>query len=107
MPQYVVRLTHPPDQCPVSNSKVRERMIKGAPEMPRVAQKLGIKFLAGPLVLGAEHEGLAVVETTSVEVIHEFLLQTGLVQWNSVHVSSAKSIEESMKELEKLPPPLY
>ena len=107
MPLYVVRLSHPPDQCPTSNSKVRQMALKSMPDMPRLADKLGIKFLAGPLVLGAEHEALAVVEANSVETVHELVIQSGLVQWNAVRVSSAQSVQESMAELEKVPPPLY
>lgn len=34
MPQYVIRLTHPPDQCPTANAKVREMFITGAPALP-------------------------------------------------------------------------
>lgn len=107
MPQYVVRLTHSSDQCPTSNSKVRERMLKAAPEMPKLAQKLGIRFVAGPLVLGSEHASLAVVEAEKIENVEELILLSGLAQWNSVRVCTAKSLEESMKDLEKSPPPIY
>ncbi len=51
MPQYVVKLTHTPDQCPMSNSKIRKRLIEGEPEMPNLAAKLGVKIVAGPLAL--------------------------------------------------------
>jgi len=107
MPQFVVRLNHPPDQCPTSNSKVRERAAKGATEIPKLAQKHGIKFIAGPLVLDAEHEGIAVVEAERPEAIHAFVLESGLMQWNSIRVTLAQSLVESMQELEKVPPPIY
>jgi hypothetical protein len=107
MPQYVVRLEHSSDQCPIANSKVRDRMLKGAPEIPILAQKLGVKFLIGPLILGAEHLSLAVVEAEKAETVQEFILRSGLSQWNSVRVSAAKSLEESIKDWEKSPPPIY
>ena len=107
MPQYVIRLTHPPDQCPTANSKTREMFIKGAPELPQLAQRLGLTFLAGPLILGAEHDGIAVVEADKLETVQEFILQSGLVQWNSVRVSQAMSVQEAIQSLEKVPPPLY
>jgi hypothetical protein len=107
MPLYVVKLVHTSDQCPSANGKVRERIVKGAPELPKLAQKLGIKFLVGPLVMGAEHESLAVVETDKVETVNDFILQSGLMQWNTVKVSSAKPLDEGMKDLEKMPPPIY
>jgi uncharacterized protein with GYD domain len=107
MSQYVVRLVHTPDQCPSSNSKIRDRMIKGSAEIPRLAEKLGIRFVAGPLVLAAEHEGIAVVETDRPEAIHEFILQSGLMQWNSVRVTPAQTLQDAMKDLERVPTPLY
>jgi hypothetical protein len=78
-----------------------------AADIPRLAQKHGIRFLAGPLVLDSEHEGVAIVEAAKPEAIHEFIGETGLMQWNVVRVSLALPIEESMKELEKIPPPIY
>lgn len=107
MPLYVVRLTHPPDQCPISNTKVRQMMVKGAPEIPKMAQKMGIKFVVGPLVIGAEHDGLAVVEANQLETVQDFVLQSGLSQWNSVRVSQAVPLDEALKQLDKAPPPLY
>ena len=74
MPQYVIRLVHTSDQCPTSNSKVRERVLKGMPEMPKLAQKLGVKFLAGPLLLGSTHESLAVVEARNVETVDDMMM---------------------------------
>jgi len=81
--------------------------VKGAPELPQLAQKLRIRFLAGPLILGAEHEGVAVVEADKIETVQEFILQSGMVQWNSVRVSHAMSVQEAIESLEKVPPPLY
>jgi hypothetical protein len=67
MPHCVIRWTHPPDQCPTANSKIREMVVKRAPELPQLAEKLGIKFVAGPLVIGDEREGVAVVEADMIE----------------------------------------
>lgn len=107
MPQYVLRLSHPPDQCPTSNSKVRELFVKVGKDTPQLAQKLGIKLLAGPLILGSEHEAVVVVDTDKVETVQEFIIQSGLVQWNSVRVTQAMSLEEAAQTLERVPPPLY
>jgi hypothetical protein len=107
MPQYFVRLEHSSDQCPLANSKVRDRVTKAAPEIPTLAQKLGMKFVAGPLVLGSEHLSVAVVEAEKVEIVQEFVLRSGLSQWNSVKVSTVQSLEDSFKDLEKSPPPIY
>ena len=107
MPQYVVRMNHPPDQCPTANAKTRKMLVEGASSIPQLAQKLKIKFVAGPLIIGMEHDGIAVVEADSVETVQEFILQSGLVQWNSVRVSSARTLPEAIEEMKRMPPPLY
>jgi hypothetical protein len=107
MPQYFVRLEHTSDQCPSANSKTRERVLQSAPEIPKLAQKLGLKFIVGPLVLAAEHVSVVLVETEKIETVQEFVTRAGLSQWNSVRVSTVQSMEESLKDLEKMPPPIY
>ncbi len=107
MAQYVVRLTHTPDQCPSANSKVRDRMLKGMPEMPKLAAKLGIKFVAGPLALATEHESVTIVESDRPEAVEDFIMQSGLMQWNTARVSPARPLQDVISELDKLPPPLY
>ena len=107
MPTFVIRLTHSSDQCPTANSKVRERVVGGAGEMPKLAQELGVKMVAGPLVLASEHESVAVVEADSVETVNTFVFQSGLIQWNSVRVSFAEPLEVALQHMEMMPPPLY
>ena len=86
---YVVKLQHTSEACPMANAKARERAIKGAPEMPKLAQKLGVTIVTGPLILGSSHESIAVAEADRIETVEEFILQAGLVQWNTVHVYAA------------------
>jgi hypothetical protein len=79
-------------------------MEKGAPAFPGLGQKPGVKFIVGPLVLGAEHESITVVEADRVEAVDNFVIQSALVQWNTVKVSSAMTMEEAMKMMPSLPP---
>jgi hypothetical protein len=107
MPQYVVRAVHTSDQCPTANSKVRERVTQGMTQLPQLAQQLGVKILTGPLILATEHETIAIVEAGSIETVEDFVLQSGLMQWNSVRVSSARPLQDAPAEFGKMPPPLY
>jgi len=43
MALYLIRLVHTSDQCPSANAKIRERVQKGTPEMPKLAQSSGSK----------------------------------------------------------------
>jgi hypothetical protein len=108
MPLYFIKLTHSAEQCPSANTTVRERVLQGMPELPRLAEKLGIKILSGPLALVTEHESFAVVEADRVEAVQEFLMLSGLMQWNTARVSPAKPLQDVLKDdLPRMPAPLY
>ena len=107
MPQYVVRTIHTSDQCPASNSKIRNLVVSGAATIPQLAEKLGVKIVLGPLVLASEHEGITVVEAANVEAVGQFVMQSGMVQWNSVRVSASQTMQAALQELSSIPPPIY
>jgi len=73
----------------------------------RAASHLGVKIVIGPLVLGAEHENIAVVETDSIEKVVEFSEMSSLAQWNSVRISPARTMAEALQEVQSMPPPVY
>ncbi len=77
MPTFVVRLVHTSVRCPTANSKVRERVLGGAAEIPKLAQDLGVTIVTGPLVLGSEHESIAIVEADRVESVNDFVQRSG------------------------------
>ena len=77
--------------------------MRGASDLPKLAQKLGVKFLAGPLV-SAAHTSFAVVEAERVDAVRDLILQSGLIQWNSVEVVPSVTMEQATAEIEKLTP---
>jgi hypothetical protein len=107
VPTFFVRLTHTSDQCPIANSKVRERVLSSAGQIPALADRFGIKMVVGPLVLGAEHESVAVVEANGVEAVNEFVQESGLIHWNSVRVSLAEPLQDALGRIDSLPPAIY
>ncbi len=107
MPQYVLRAQHSSDQCPSANATIRDFVTKGIPEIPQIAAKLGVKVLLGPLVLGTEHESIAVVEAESIEKVVDFSELTGMGQWNSVRISPARTMQEALQQLQSLPAPIH
>jgi hypothetical protein len=107
MPTYFLRLTHTSDQCPTASSKIRERVLGSAADIPKLADQLGVKIVVGPLVLGSEHESVGIVEADAVETVNEFIQQSGLIQWNSVRVSMAEPLQDALARIEKIPPAIY
>ena len=99
--RYTLWLSHTSDQCPAANSKVRALVEKGLPEMPKLAEQIGVKFLA------SEHDAVAVVEAQTVEAVNELVMRSGMVQWNSVRVYVATPMADALAELKNIPAPLY
>ncbi len=74
-----------------------------AGEMPKLARKFGIQFLAGPLVSNG-HKAVAIITAETVEAITDFLQESGLIQWNSLEVIPSQPMEEALKGLDRLKP---
>ena len=100
---FVLLASHTPETCPTSNSKTREVLLKGAPEMPDLARRLGVKIIAGPLV-NREHLVVLVAEAAKVEAIDQFISESGMAQWNSVRVLPSLTMEEGLKEVAAMKP---
>jgi hypothetical protein len=64
-------------------------------------------MVLGPLVLGPEHESIAVVQASRVEVVIDFIRQCGLIQGKSVTVSIAEPLHDALGRLDTIPPAMY
>lgn len=103
MDQFALIMTHPPDQCPTSNETIRKQFLNTGPEIERLGKKLGVEFVAGPLI-GTEHKSVSIVRAKDVKALRDFILESGLIQWNSVEVMPGISMKEAAEEIEKLKP---
>jgi hypothetical protein len=100
--QYVVLATHTPDLCPTSNAKIRELMKQGSKEIPSLAGKLGVKIVTLN-VFGPDHQVIAVVEADDIERVRDFVMESRLIQWNTVNVHATYTMEEALAKADKLP----
>jgi hypothetical protein len=98
---YVVLAQHAAEVCPTSNSKTRAAVEKTMPEMPKLAQKHGLKILAGPTV-SHEHLTVIVAEAPKMESLHEFIADSGLAQWNQVRVVPSMTVEDGLKDVDRM-----
>lgn len=99
MPIFVVTATHTADQCPLSNSKVRKIFKRNLTERPKVAQKAGVKFLAGPL-FSFNHKTIVILDAPKVESVMEVLTELHIAQWNSVEVQPYLTAQEADKSID-------
>ena len=102
MLQYALIGTHPPDTCPLSNKSVREFVKKMMPELPKIAEGLGIKFLT-QVILEPSHKTLMIMEAPNAESVTEMSIKGGLQHFNDNELYVVQSIEEGMQRLDQLP----
>jgi hypothetical protein len=70
------------------------------PEIPKIAQKVGVTIVAGPFV-NREHTIVSVVETDKAENVDRFLVESRLPQWNTVRILPSLTIEQAMQEIQQ------
>jgi hypothetical protein len=95
---YAVLASHGPEICPTSNAKSRDFVMQTAPQIPKIAEKVGVKVLAGPYV-SREHISVIIVEASTSENLDTFLVESRLPQWNSCHILPALPMEQGVEEI--------
>jgi hypothetical protein len=101
--QFVILAEHPPQLCPTANAKTREMMKQGSNDIPALAQKLGLQILT-LRAFGGDHIVLAVVEAADIEKVRNFVMESRLIQWNTIKIHPTWSMEEALEKADKLPP---
>ena len=101
--QFVMIAEHTPQFCPTANGKIREMMKQGMKEIPAVAKRLGMEIV-NLRVFGGDHIVLAIVEAPDIEKVRNFMMESKLIQWNTIKVYPTWSLEEAMERADKLPP---
>ena len=100
---FVLLGTHNPEVCPTSNAKTRDLMMQTGAEIPAIAERSGVKIIAGPYV-NHEHLTVAIVEADKAENVDRFILDSKLNQWNSMRILPSRTTEEGMQELQESAP---
>src|SRR5207253_8104163 len=100
MEQFALIATHPPDQCPTANETIRKFFLNRSPEMTKIAERLGVEYLAGPIIT-TEHKSYSIVKAKNVEAVRNFLIERGHLQWNSVDVVHRVPIDQALEEQHK------
>ncbi len=95
---YVIVGEHSAEVCPTSNAKTKALLLEVGPQIPGIAEKNGVKMVAGPYV-NREHTTVAIVESDRPEAVDTFLMQSRLPQWNRVRVIPSFPLEEGMKDI--------
>ena len=103
MATFAVIAEHPPELCPTSNARTRQMMKEGAPQIPQLAEQLGVDIVT-LRVFGPDHIVLAVVEANDIEAVRDFIFRTGLIQWNRTRIHATYSMEEALARADDMEP---
>ena len=95
---FVVLGAHSAEVCPNSNAKSKAMLLEIGPQIPTIAEKHGVKIVAGPYI-NREHLTVVIVETERAEALDAFILESRLAQWNTVRILPSHPMEVGMKEL--------
>ena len=95
MATFAIIAEHPPQLCPASNERTRQMLSDGAPQIPRLAEQLGVEIVT-LRVFGPDHILLAVVEASDIEAVRDFAWQSRLAQWNTTRIHATYSIDEAL-----------
>jgi hypothetical protein len=101
--QYVILGQHPPDLCPTSNAKTRQRIEQMMTQMEAAQKRHQVSVRSGH-VLGTSHRLVVFTEAPNVEAVRDFVMETGLIQWNSVEIYPAWDLDEAVQQANALTP---
>lgn len=100
---FVLLAVHTADVCPTSNAKTKELLLETGPQIPGIADKNGVRIIAGPFV-NREHTTVVIVEADKADQVDSFIQEARLSQWNQVRVLPSLPLEEGMKEVQSNTP---
>jgi hypothetical protein len=95
---FVVLGSHSAEVCPLSNAKSKALLLEVGPQIPKIAEKHGVKIVAGPFV-NREHLTVVIAEAERAEDLDSFIVESRLQQWNTVRVLPSQPMEVGMKEV--------
>ncbi|MFD4544326.1 hypothetical protein [Streptomyces bauhiniae] len=102
MTTYVAITLHPPQLCQTSNKVCGEMYKKLGPKVSD-ASKYGVTIHMGPLIT-SDHRSFWVVEAENYDDLRRFVVESGLIQWNSVTTLPVIDYATALTEVESLAP---
>ena len=99
---FVLLAEHTAEVCPLSNSRTKELLLQTASQIPDMAEKNGVKLLAGPFV-NRQHMIVVIAEAETADAVDSFIHEARLDQWNQVRVVPSLPIQDAMQEIQDSP----
>ena len=100
---FVVITEHPPNLCASANAMVRKQMTEGFPQLPNLAKSMGVEiaYVGIPVV---DHKIFMVLKAPNFETARKFIVESGIMQTNTIHIYPVVSFDEAMGMVGSLVP---
>ena len=101
MPTFLIISRHSPENCPLSNEKMKAMTLELPGKLGGLENKHGVKRV-GAWTVVPEHLLVWVYEAPSSEALQKFSMEPELLKWmafNTSEIKLAMSLEESIKLL--------
>ena len=94
--EYVGLVRHSPESCPGSNAEIRKRAEQALGKMEEIGKKHQVKPKSMH-VLTPSHLLVFICEAPSIEAVRDFLMESGLDQWNDIELYPSQTPEEAIQ----------
>jgi hypothetical protein len=78
-------------------------MMGSVTELPTLGKKFGVEILAGPIV-STEHKSVSIVKAPNAKAVRDFVMESGMIQWNEIEIMNGVPLPEAVEEISKLKP---
>lgn len=102
MPQYAILQSHPPDNCPMSNAKVRQHALANLPQVEDKAKAKGITITVN-VHLDPAHRALMIFDAPSAEAVRDLVYEAGFVQFTDMELFLVTPIPELVARVGEFP----
>ena len=101
---FVVICDHPPNLCPHSNVIARKRFFeRGTTGLNEMAKTMDIQIVFAGIPV-PEHQIFMVLKAPNFETVRRLMVESGIVQLNTVKIYTTESFEEFAEEIKKSTP---
>ena len=104
--RYALRMTHPPNVCPLANKASREAAIAGWKQIPEVSRKHNVKMVSFDH-FDPEHLSIAIIEAENIETVRDFVMEVGLMSWNDLKINPLTPVADLMDHMDQAPPTIF
>ena len=102
MPRYAILQSHPPDNCPLTNEKVRKFAMEHLPRLDEMARARGVTIIANDH-LDPAHKAIMILEAPSAETVRDLVFEAGFMHFTEMEFYMVTPVAELVAKADQIP----